>query len=385
MSQFFNSFINVPYSTRAGKGINPLTIGLSKVNDWHAYQFFVTENTTINGFIYGISSFTGTGASLSVSVGISTSLGTNGIFPYTIGNQLITTNAATAKTIAFEYEQSLNLNTTLTTGLDTIYTTTSASEYTLQAFTSYWVGMKVTSVGTAGTVNLYDMCNASSVTDNFLSNNVTSCAYQYRTGIAVTHEQEYILAIPIYSNSATGKTEYFQKYPVLLDNSTAIRYDTYREFGYKFELNDFPVQDLDVQGFKFSFIRTNALDSQFTMRLYGDDFTTVLGTSQVVIGYDWNNTNNSNEIEFVFDPVIKLRPNETYFAGISWTHPTTQPTVNATFIMNYKQNLIHTNQSAIGVGRTDVGSGALTDLGTNMPILNFLISSTYGSNRAIGN
>ena len=408
MSQFFNHFYTSSPVIAQGRSIT-LSSGIGRslagLDDWFAYKMIFSEETTINGFSYSIQS--NIGGTFNLTVGISTSLGPAGIFPYVTGGSELISNTGTAKTIDFIYSLTVSgFNTSLPSGLGiTNLLYVSGTAFTLNPFTPYWIGAKVTSVtGTAPNVAFYDMCNVQS--GNNIINNVFHTEFFYRTAnsspsnIGGTHGNERVCFIPFYYDSGTGFTKYYNKFPVQVDDisltyNPSATPNAGREFGSKFELNVFPIQDWTVSSIRFNYLRTAALDAQFTMRLYdeGDDtsanssFANTIGTSNTITWRDCGpqNVTQPCSLEFFFNPPLKLRTNKTYFAGIAWTHPTTQP-VSATSIIvgAYTYRGLTSDQSSVFAYRNTVGSGTLTTGTFSIP-LNMYISSTSPASRAIGN
>ena len=86
-----------------------------------------------------------------------------------------------------------------------------------------------------------------------------------------------------------------------------------------------------------------------------------------------------------FCTTLKLRTNKTYYAGIAFTQPTTQPDSTNSVILGPYAWAVQTNQSAVLSHRDTPGSGALTDEATMHPHIHFRILNTKQVSRAIGN
>lgn len=390
-----NVFRSMTHSLRQLKVITARTITFQQINDWAAYKLLVSEKTEINGFAFNLSA-TPTG-SFNVSVGISTALSLNGLFPYVISQEFMNSNVGTAKTIGFEYEISTTINGSSLSGLgyDNLSFISSATGYTLEPFTPYWVGMKINTVNSAGSFLCYDM-GALTAGDNIICSYQDQARFQrLASAVGVTATSDFMMTVPFYYNSATGKTEYYNKYPVIVEDISR-RYDANtsgREFGIKFEFNNFPFQDWEVYSMTFDWIRYGNTagytpDPQFCLRIYdGANYENVVGTAITVTGYDFSPVvyNAPAEYEFLFNPPIKLRTNKSYFAGIAWTHPTTQPNSNAFIMATYNYKDLQSDQSTVFAYRNTIGSGAITEVSTMKLPLNMYLKRTNSVSRAIGN
>ena len=123
-----------------------------------------------------------------------------------------------------------------------------------------------------------------------------------------------MFAIPYYYNSATGATEYYNKYPVIVEEISRAynSNNSGREFGIKFEFNNFPYQDWEVYSMTFDWIRYgNAAgytpDPQYCLRIYdGENFDNIVGTALTLSGYDVSPIvlGVPVEYEFLFNPPI---------------------------------------------------------------------------------
>jgi hypothetical protein len=407
MSQFFNHFNTSSVVLAQNKTI-ALSSGIGRslagLDNWFAYKMIFSESTTINGFVYAVQS--NIGGTFNLTVGISTSLGPAGIFPYVTGGSELISNTGTAKTIDFTYSFAVSgFNTSFSSGLgisNLLYV--SGTAFTLNPFTPYWIGAKVTATtATAPNTAFYDLCNVQ--TGDNIINNVHHTEYFYRasnspTTIGGTHFNERVCFIPFYYDSGTGVTKFYNKFPVQVDDAL-ISYNpgatpnAGREFGSRFELNIFPIQDWTVSSIRFNYVRSTAIDAQYTMRVYdeGSDisanssFANTIGTSNIVTWRDCGPqlVTQPCSLEFFFNPPLKLRTNKTYFAGIAWTHPTTQPASATSYIVgSITYRGLTSNQSSVFAYRNTVGSGTLTT-GTFAIPLNMYISSTSPVSRAIGN
>lgn len=393
-----NVFRSMSHSLRNGKGITARTATFQQVNDWMAYKLYVSEPSNVNGFVFNLSAVP-TG-SMDVSVGISTSLGPTGLFPYVISQEFMNSNVGTAKTIAFEYEISTTINTSSSGGTGYTFMTfiSSATGYTLQPNNYYWVGMKVNSVGTPGSFLTYDMASFTSQ-DNIMASTQSISRFQrLASASATTVSSDFIMAIPFDYNASIGKTTYHMMYPFSLDEiertfNYAASPNLGREFGPLFELNNFPFQDWEVYSMNISFMRYqgtgNVQDPEFCMRIYdGPDYVNVVGTALTLNGYDFQPTLsnlNSLEFEFIFNPPVKLRSNKTYFAGIAFTYPTQQPSGNSDVFFPYNYRDLTSDQSSVLAFRSTIGSGALTEVTNACVPLNFNLKRTNSVSRAIGN
>lgn len=383
---FFSSFRSASHTQRGAKTITPRTLVFNQTNDWFAYNFDVSEPTEINGFIYNTSSFTGINV---IHVGISTSLGQNGIFPYVISEEFMNSNTGIAKTIAFEYYLTDTVQTGSNSGLGNVSYLSSATGYTLNPHQTYWMGIKLE--GTTGSLTVYDMA-VLATTDQIINTTVMANSFQrlnsVLSGIS-TVALENMIVVPTYTNPATGTTINYTKYPVLVDD-TFLQYNsaTYNEFGLLFEFNVFPLQDWDVRSIIVDWIDTDQLSSEYCMRVYdGQNFDNLIGTGITLTPYDIQATiyGNPAEYEFIFNPPLKLRTNKTYFAGIAWTSSVALAGAQARIYGNYNYNGLMSDQSSTVAYRSTVGSGALTTESNLKIPLNMYITRSNSVNRSIGN
>lgn len=384
-----NVFRTMVTANNATSVFTPITQTLQSVNDWQAYRMSFSETTTINGFALLLRSQAS--GSFDVSVGISTSMRDDGIFPYVISQELMNSNVGTAKTIGFTYEIQKTIDNTVGfgTGYENLTFVSSSTAFTMDPFTNYWIGVKVNTVNSAGSFILADLCTNG--VDNFSTNQFHAQSYQrLASAIGVTARTDFISAIPFFSNPSTGTTEYHPKYLTVVDNYQQ-RYDlnsSGREFGIKFEFNVFPFQDWEVYSISYLGLRSNVVNSEYCMRVYdGPNFTNVVGTALTMSFYDCNSSiiAQTGDFEFLFNPPLKLRTNKTYFAGIAWTHPTTQPNSSAYTEGIFNLRDLQSDQSSIFAFRNTVGSGALTEIvRMKMPLMMY-IKRTNSVSRAIGN
>lgn len=388
---FFSDFKIANQMTNAQKDITTVTSTFNQINDWWAYRFFVTEPTTINGFAVRLSA-TPTGSN-TLTVGITTSLGPNGVFPYVISNEFMNSNVGTAKTIGgFVYTQTKTFTTSDTAGLISI---SDLSEFTLQPYVAYWVGCHLSAVTSAGAFILNDISLSGAFSCAYNSPDNSLSFLRLNSSVGTTIANDRIFAVPFYSSA--GQTKYYTKYPALPDDqarSVTVNMGNPREFGYKFEFNNFPIQDFEVRSITFGHMRVSSPDSEYCMRIYdGTNFDNLVGTGNTLKGYDisafGSTYGNHAEWEFIFEPPLKLRTNKTYYAGIAWTYPTVAP-VAASFIVRAPVNLfgVSSDQSCSLAWRASVGTGALTDAPAAFNIkypLNMFITKTKTANRAVGN
>lgn len=389
---FFSDFKITNSLLSAAKTISAQTSSFNQINDWSAYRFFVTEPTTINGFIIRLNA-TPTGTN-TLRVGITTSLGPNGMFPYVISNEFMNSNVGTAKTIGgFEYSQTRSMTTSDTVPLIHI---SDLTEFTLQPYTAYWVGVQLSAVTSAGAFVLQDLC---SIPNGNVGYNLSDAQMAYQrlnAASGTTIIEDRILAVPFYSSS--GQTKYFSKHPVIV-NQNARNVPTNmsgaKEFGYRFEFNNLPIQDFEVRSITFGHMRTLTTDAEYCMRIYdGTNFDNLIGTGNTVKGFDTSSFGATYaapaEWEFTFEPPLKLRTNKTYFAGIAWTYPTTGTPSSTNFVVNAPNNLLglSSDQSCNLAWRATVGTGALQTDATATAMkypLNMYINKTKTANRSIGN
>lgn len=410
MSKFINHvkmFQNVTSQSKAATSTNYLSVTNADTNFYKAYPITVSEPTTINGFAVQPGSSASALTSFWVA-GISTSLGLNGISPYQFSGLPINQSSA-GNSIFFEY--GIGFTASSNTGMWTFfsfYAVTSSIAYTMYPGNYYYVGLRHDRVTGTGLIDV----SAQNIPGNFSGGSPFPAGYQ-NIGIAVTAITEQIGAIPLFYDSTSNTTTLYNKLPYFTASSS-IRYDSLppsnarmREFGVLFELNDFPVQDFDLQVFKYGFVGARAPDQEFTMNIYEvDNYRTVnvVGTSITIFGSDLGSTgNNGNRLDFIFDPPLRLRADATYFAGVGWSCPTVQP-INT--------NLIHgntrsgasvsygpfgvpffgnpaSNQSGLLAYRTEIGTGILitdTPPCRNIsPVYAIQASNTTNSFRGIGN
>lgn len=388
---FFNRFLFLNNSQRGAKSITArATTGFNRQDVWGAYRFIVSEPTKITGLSYMVNTRPTAGFDRVVVGGISTSLGPNGIFPFTKDSVLMTTNpAGTAKTISFEVETN-SITITSGTTLFTIQSANFTSEYTLQPYVPYWIGFKALSG--IGTFTLRDLTSAVQ-SDNLHGNLHARQSFIPDAGVGATITQDFIMALPYYTNPDTSQNEYFPKYPVCDEDQSA----TYnlgsagnigKEFGVKFELNDFYIQDWEVSSVIIDKIRVPGPDTELRLTIYeGTNFDVIVGSGMTLYGYDVGPTTVAQPLswEWPFNPPLKLRTNKTYFAGIAWTTPITATTATNAVIFGINNLTFNSNQSSILSYRTTVGTGALSTDSTLKPSISFYISNTFPVSRAIGN
>jgi len=390
---FFNHFQTMSNQLQGNKSLSSRFRSFTAVNDWVASKQVFTNSTEINGFVIQLD--TRPSGNINLTVGITTSLGPSGLFPYTISQELLNSNVGIAKTIAFEYSITASLTTGSTFGDNyESLIRLSGSAFTFQAYTPYWVGVRCDSADAGAACTLADMANLNSTGGNQY-HVIRHSAYFQRlsSAIGVTHTEEYMLAIPFYSNISTGSTSYYSKYPYINASYNTSLNNLGKEFGQLFEFNNFPLQDWTVPSITISYLDPGAgtaYSAEYCMRLYdGPNFDNIVGTSITVYAHDATVPNfdlGPAEFEFLFNPPLRLRTNQTYFAGIAWSYqfrPDPPGVSNIFGIINNKE--IQSKQSSVLAYRNSVGSGSLTTITDAKLSLSMIISNTKSGSRAIGN
>lgn len=368
------------------------TLLVSKAGDWIVRHFRVGESTTINGIMVPQVSTVGAGVSLDGIVGISTSLPPNGLFPYTVNELRANNTAGVALTIAFEY--SITANFTAGTGDSQLkFFTNSNSTYTCQPNVDYYAGIYISSVGTAGTINIRAQTGPNTTNSQFFSNffgDHVKKAWQRISGSSSTSINTPPEIIPYFYN---GTSYNFQTMSpphgdIAFGNLASVISNTNERYGTWFELNNLGVQDVFLKGIIVNKIRwTSATKKIWPVLCDGYDTTKVIAVGSTIQSGDaalGDNPSGSIMWFNFFAPPVKIRPDYRYFLAINADSISTTQDYIGFFI----RNPAVTDHSA-QAGYIQTGGSAATAFvynGANI-VLNaqLLLEAPTRINRSIGN
>lgn len=364
---------------------NDKLAGMSTSGNWIVTGFRVGEPTVINGLRYTIHSSSVAGAALTGLVGITTSLGPNGLFPYEKNNNNLRVLAGSAKTVSFFYAISQEFNDAGAGESNFKYAT--GSTITLEANTQYYAGIYISSVGIAGSI--YFRCASTGLLYNSFASNNFNMTYQRSTGSANTCIPDISLnIIPYYYNGST-----YDYYPFNSPNYARVvdyTFLNYNEVGFFFELNEFGLQDIELEAIKIHHWRLNRpLGSLYPILYDGYNTNNVIATgiTEYIINVtpqsNWGTPElNNSDYKLHFIPPVKIRPDYKYYVGIAISSGGSgfgDDFINLTWIDDARSN--HRFRYAV---RQSAG-GPVTESPLYTPVVSLYLGNSFSINRSIGN
>lgn len=301
-------YINVISNSQTNFQASAVIVGTA--NSWIAEKIVFNQDTTVNrlGVTFGVRP-TGTPVHI---VGITTSLGPNGQFPYTIDGIV-----GSAASLGF----SKSIITTRNTQLEQIFEFALDSNFTflknvpyflcIQNYTrntgsnTFW-GAPVTcglNRANMGLLNTYLGFGVSF--DITTGHNFIVAGYDSGLGNTIWYPQgHYVTDDSFTSASATGLTH---------------RYTSFFEFGARLELNDLNFQYLNLRYLKYSNIFPIDSNDQYTCKLYDHRYNEVgIAITEKAI-FASGAANDRGSFTFYFVPKIKISTDYPYYIGISAT------------------------------------------------------------------
>lgn len=364
-------------------GPNNQEVFVNAAGDWVVTGFRVGEPTVINGLRYTIHKTVGSGVAMAGLVGISTSLGPNGLFPYEISNILQNVTPGTAKTVGFFYQVSANFDSSSVGESNFRYAT--GSQTTLFPGIQYYAGIYISSVGTAGTIYF----RASPTGDNYNTFHAETLidTWQRSTGSSTTNFNGKLNIVPYYSVGSG-----YSYYPIVQPNFVELSDNAFwpKEPGFFFELNDFGVQDAELVAItleKWRLYKNNAslwpilYDGYNTLQVIAIGITDYLRNVTFNVPYGSPEAFESN-YKLYFAPPVKIRPDYKYFVGIGISlgvNTDGQDNIQYTWI----DDAMCEHRFRMGF-RAAAGFPA-TESPLYAPIVLLHLNDTFGINRSIGN
>lgn len=294
-------YVNSRSSAAGDIASDPLTAGLAMT--WYVQKFVPNQNLTVNRLSFINSAATGV-VNPSYFVGITTSLGVHGMYPYTSNNI-----AGSAGSLGF-------ITSAITTrfSASTLPFEVAVNEVTLNKEESYWLALQLIARTAGGTFQFSGIEGESHLNRRHQTTLTNS------TG-TITALTEYDLVVPGYY-SGTGTTKWYLASGTQVYNDAYVTYGgaAYYEFGAKFELNNFLVQELELDSVIFGNIYPIDSNTQFTCRLY-DHNRSVIGTAITERAFtpSGGTVTERGNFNFYFVPPVKIRPDFTYTVGIIGT------------------------------------------------------------------
>lgn len=267
---------------------------------WFAEKFIPNQDITVNRIAFILGAIGGV-LNPSYFVGITTSLGPNGLYPYTSDGI-----AGSAGSLGFIS----SVITTRFTASESYFALALPSNLTLNRGVTYWLCNQTISRVSGGTFTFLAKSNVTR------GSSTGSASVRQNAGTFTISDIED--AIIVGYDSGAGNTVWYPKGPYVGDD---IYFNTfgpaYYEFGAKFELNDFTTQELFLDAVTYGNLRPVDSNTKYTCRLY-DQQDSVVGiaiTEQAFIPSGGAATDAGNFVWY-FIPPVRVLPNYEYKIGI---------------------------------------------------------------------
>lgn len=267
---------------------------------WYVEKFVPNQDLIVNRAAFILGNVNGA-LNPSYFVGITTSLGPHGMFPYTSDGI-----AGSAGSLGF-------ISASITsrfTASEFYFPVALPSNVNLLKGEPYWTALQVISRVSGGTFQFFTK------DEQTIGRRGQQMMLQNSTG-AVTILDRSGLVVLGY-DSGSGNTIWYSRSPYVgEDQYFPYHSQPYYEFGAKFEINDFKVQELFLDAVTFGNIYPVDSNTKFTCRLY-DQQDSVVGiaiTEQAFYPSGGAVTNRGNFIWY-FVPPVRILPDYEYKIGI---------------------------------------------------------------------
>lgn len=364
------AFVNDLGKTGADIAYDTSSSTFAGVGSWIAQQFVYHKTIEVNTIAFATPGPT-SASNLDITVGICTSVGTNGLYPSTQNNTV-----GSATTLNFVS----NANFTYTNALasNILKVVSLSNSYIINNNDIVWFGAVVTS-RTSGSIQIGGFAD-----DNYLGRYHNSILFYNQSGVQDSGEYRFYF-VPGYYSGSGDTVWYMDMGNTAIDIARTHGTSPYYEYGCEFEINDFITQTLDLQSFTFLGMNDKDGNTSYTCKIY-DTNLNVIGIAQTEKGYGQTGTANERHgYEFYFIPPIKINPDYKYIVGIAGTGFTTNTGFHNTLYNNSDILKSHYKQTNMYVFRTDPNS-TFSNIGSTTSVnckFNFTASSKM--NRSIGN
>lgn len=368
---------------------------VSNPGDWIVRGFRFGQPTLINGLLMISHRSIGTGVSLKGLVGISTSIGPNGLFPSTINNLFCNQAAGIALTVNFSYSYGADFYSSTLGSTNYLYFTNNSS-FTCDPTTQYYAGIYISSASTAGTIYL----RANNATDNTNVNDygnytahILRKSWQRISGSATTYitesEPEFI---PYYYDGT--KYTYYPDVQVhqntVLANMSDAPVVSSNRIGFFFELNDIGVQELYLKGVQIDQTKyqTDAAAKLWVTLHDGYDITKIVATGVTFTAGSQNigASPSIGTLNYFFSPSVRISPDYKYFVGFGYSSTVNSGNFSANdqYAAIYKHPAMSDHATEFAV--FNPATYAITHRSPTFNLVtSLLLESTLSINRGIGN
>lgn len=308
----FNFEIGVaPYANNisdAQTDIQVSAVVVGTANSWYAEKIVFNQDTLVNRL--GITLGPRPSGTPSYFVGITTSLGPYGQYPYTSDNI-----AGSAGSLGF----STFVITSSNTQLERIIELPISPNFTFTKNVPYFLCIQTITRNT-GNFNFWGSSGQSAL-------NRQNMAPYYTTGTGLSIWTSTVprnIVVAGY-DSGSGSTVWYPQGHYVTDDSwisataTGIthRYTAFFEFGARFELNEINVPDLSLRYAKFANIFPIDSDDQYTCKLYDHRYDVVgIAITEKAI-FASSTVSDRGTFTFYFVPPVKIQSDFAYYLGIS--------------------------------------------------------------------
>lgn len=305
---------------------NNIVVGVA--GSWYAEKIVFNQDTTINKLGFTIGVLSGISTCL---VGITTSLGPYGLYPYTIDNVAGSAASLGFSVIAGAFTTNSQSNSFREVSL--------LNDFTCLKDVPYWLG--IVSLGKPTAASNFNFFG--STDETLLTRGHQGSVNMVGTGVISGATQNIL--VPGY-NSGSGKTSYYPKGHFLWDDSFTgagnfftHKATSYYEFGGRFELNEIQSQQLELSYVQYGTIYPVDGDIEYTCKLY-DHKHNIVGTAITERPNLASGTlTDRGTFTFYFVPKIKINPDFPYYLTFTATGGTACSSVHRVITKSGNDNM----------------------------------------------